>query len=205
MLGKAPAQPKEVTTGLKPAVRLHLSCSPNPREHSQQCQGRETLASCWSETRVKGDAGSCHCSTQVYHLSQGSPKEAPSAVYCLLGWVDGCSEHCGRAAGCLKVPGQSMEQGLGAGLGRVHCTITSSKSHCKKKGSGGGTAGYEGAPGKHGSLLAAQGLHSLSPERGIGCRNYSVLPFSMTTQAKLKAEQCWFPFFACTSLPTQAT
>lgn len=59
-----------------------------------------------------------------------------------------------------------------------------------------------GSPGQHRACAASFQKGELAM---LETRKYPVLPFSTTTQAKLKAEQRWFPFFSHTSLPTQVT
>lgn len=59
-----------------------------------------------------------------------------------------------------------------------------------------------GSPGQHRACAASFQRGELAM---FETRKYPVLPFSTTTQAKLKAEQCWFPFFSRTSLPMQVT
>lgn len=110
--GKQQHNPKRRLLSLNPAARLQLFQSPSLRE------GRQTPTPYLSRTSMK-DAGNCPCSTRhniawqpvvhprASHLPPESPKEVPSAAYCLAEVL-----LCIRgAAACLKVPGHSTEQG----------------------------------------------------------------------------------------------
>lgn len=185
MLRKTPAQPKVETAGLKPSHEAVSLPQPQFREVQPTEREREPTESekgdptpLCSRTRVKGGAGSCHCSTEAVLQAQYGMAACDGSPELITFPRGALRKHLLLFTAC-SARGMGA-RGISEGLQVVQRCLGTAQCKAEPRGWAGSTAlshlqsptvkSKEQAVAQLGARepWAALGLHRLLPERGTG-------------------------------------